>query len=51
MYIYIGVECMDSLQEAFIHTPEPREARFILDAHTLFDVVWTVELRRGRTID
>ncbi len=51
IYICIGVECMDSLQKAVIHAPEPCEARFILDAHTLFDVVWTVELRRGRTID
>ncbi len=29
---------MDSLQEAFIHPPEPCEACFIIDAHTLFDV-------------
>ncbi len=36
-------KCMDSLQEAFIHTPEPCDARFIMDAHFLFDVLWTVE--------
>ncbi len=51
---------MDSLQEAFIHPLEPCEARFITDAHTLFNVFWTVEqkhpstaiieLRSGRTI-
>ncbi len=29
---------MDSLQEAFIHPPEPCEGRFITDACTLFDV-------------
>ncbi len=29
---------MDSLQEAFIHPPEPCEAHFITDARTLFDV-------------
>ncbi len=34
---------MDSLQEAFIHPPEPCEARFITDALTLFHVSWTVE--------
>ncbi len=33
---------MDSLQEAFIHPPEPCEACF-MDAHTLFDYSWTVE--------
>ncbi len=48
------------LQEAFIHPPEPCEARFIIDAHTLFNVSWTVvqkqpptamiELRSVRTI-
>ncbi len=51
---------MDSLQEAFIHPLEPCEARFIMDAHTLFNVSWTVEqkdppmpmieLRSARTI-
>ncbi len=40
--------------------PEPCEARFIMDAYALFDVLWTVEqkhpptamieLRRARTI-
>ncbi len=33
---------MDSLQEAFIHAPDPCEARFIMDVCTLFDVFWTV---------
>ncbi len=51
---------MDSQQEAFIHPPEPCKACFIMDAHALFDVLWTVEqkhpptamieLRRARTI-
>ncbi len=34
---------MDSLQEAFIHLPEPCEAHFITDARTLFHVFWTVD--------
>ncbi len=34
---------MDLLQEAFIHHPERSEARFIMDARTLFNVFWTVE--------
>ncbi len=34
---------MDSLQEAFIHSPEPCEAHFIIDAPALFDVLWTVQ--------
>ncbi len=34
---------MDSLQEAFIYATELREACFIMDAHALFDVFWTVE--------
>ncbi len=34
---------MDLLQEAFIHHPEQCEARFIMDARTLFNVFWTVE--------
>ncbi len=33
---------MDLLQEAFIHPLEPCDARFIMNAHTLFDVFWTV---------
>ncbi len=33
---------MDSLQEAFIHPPEPCEARFFMDSRTLFYVFWTV---------
>ncbi len=34
---------MDSLQEAFIHPPEPCEACFIMDERALFDVLWTVQ--------
>ncbi len=36
---------MDSLQEAFIHPPppEPCEARFIMNARSLFHVFWTVD--------
>ncbi len=32
---------MDSLQGAFMHPPEPCEARFIVDARTLFHVFRT----------
>ncbi len=34
---------MDLLQEAFIHPPEPCEARFNMDGCALFDCFWTVE--------
>ncbi len=34
---------IESLQDAFIQAPEPCEARFIVDARALFDVLWTVE--------
>ncbi len=40
---------MDSLQEAFIHALEPCEAYFIMDAHALFDVFWTVEQKHPPT--
>ncbi len=40
---------MDSLQEAFIHPPEPCEAHFIMDVHALFDVFWTVEQKHPPT--
>ncbi len=40
---------MDSLQEAFIHTPELCEARFIMDVRALFDVFWTVEQKHPPT--
>ncbi len=43
MDIYILQKCMDSLQEAFIHPPEPCEGRFITNACTLFHVFWTVD--------
>ncbi len=38
IWIFILQKCMDSLQEAFIHPPEPCEGRFITDVHTLFHV-------------
>ncbi len=38
IWIFFLQKCMDSLQEAFIHPPELCEARFIMDAHLLFDV-------------
>ncbi len=51
---------MDLLQDFFIYPPGACEARFIMDAHALFDVFWTVEqkhpvtamikLRRARTM-
>ncbi len=34
---------MDSLQEDFIHPPEPCEAHFIMDGCALLDFFWTVE--------
>ncbi len=37
---------MDSLQEAFIHPPEPCEARLITDACALFDFLWTDEQKQ-----
>ncbi len=40
---------MDSLQEAFIHPPEPCEARFIMDERALFDVLWTVQQKHPLT--
>ncbi len=43
IWIFFLQKCTNSLQEAFIHAPEPCEARFIMDARTLFDVFWTVE--------
>ncbi len=39
---------MDSLQQAFIHPPEPCDAR-IMDAHTLFKASWTVEQKHPPT--
>ncbi len=41
---------MDSLQEAFIYAPEPCEACFIMDAHALFDDLWTVEQKHPPTV-
>ncbi len=40
---------MESLQEAFIHAPEPCEARFIMDARALFNVFWTFEEKHPPT--
>ncbi len=40
---------MDLLQEAFIHPPEPCEARFITDARTLLNMFWTVEQKHPPT--
>ncbi len=40
---------MVSLQEAFIHAPEPCEGRFITDAHTLFHVNRTVDKKHPLT--
>ncbi len=40
---------MDSLQETFIHPPEPCEARFITDARGLFDYFWTIEQKHPPT--
>ncbi len=47
IWIFISQKCMDSLQEAFIHHPEPCEARFITDACTLFHVFWTVDKKHA----
>ncbi len=41
--IFFVQKCTISLQEAFIHPPEPCEARFKMDGCTLFDYFWTVE--------
>ncbi len=43
IWIFILQKHMDSLQEDFIQPPEPCEARFIMDAYTLFYVFWTVD--------
>ncbi len=40
---------MYSLQEAFIHPLEACEARFMMDAHTLFHVFWTVDKKQALT--
>ncbi len=42
MDIYL-TKMQDSLQVAFIHLPEPCEARFITDVCALFDYFWIVE--------
>ncbi len=38
IWIFFLQKRMDSLQEAFIHPPEPCEACFITDARTLFHI-------------
>ncbi len=40
---------MDSLQEAFIHPPEPCEACFITDTSALFHVFWIVDKKHPLT--
>ncbi len=60
IWIFFLQKNMDLLQEAFIHSQELCEARFIMDSRTLFNVLWTVvqkhpltamlRLRRARTI-
>ncbi len=42
IWIFFLQKNMDLLQEAFIHSPELCEARFIMDSRTLFNVLWTV---------
>ncbi len=49
MWIFFLQKHMDSLQEALMHAPEPCEARFIMDVHTLFDILWTVEQKHPPT--
>ncbi len=49
IWIFFLQKPMDSLQEAFIHAPEPCEAHFIMDAHALFAVLWTVEQKQPPT--
>ncbi len=49
IWIFFLQKRMDSLQEAFIHPPEPCEGRFITDACALFDVFWTVEQKHPPT--
>ncbi len=40
---------LESLQEAFIHPPEPCEARFTMDVRALFNSFWTVEQKHPPT--
>ncbi len=40
---------MDSLQEAFIHAPEPCEEHFIMEVLTLFNMFSTVEQKHPPT--
>ncbi len=49
IWIFFLQKHMDSLQEAFVHAPEPCEARFIMDACILFDVFWTVKQKHPPT--
>ncbi len=49
IWIFILQKCIDSLQEAFNHPPEPCEACFIMDVHTLFHVFWTVDKKHPLT--
>ncbi len=38
-----------NVHDAFIHAPEPCEARFIMDARTLFNMFWTVKQKHPPT--
>ncbi len=49
IWIFILQKRMDSLQEAFIHSPEPCEGHFITDARTLFHVFLTVDKKHPLT--
>ncbi len=40
---------IDSLQEAFVHPPEPCEARFIMDRCDYLHFFWTVEQKHPPT--
>ncbi len=45
-YAFFLQNHIDSLQEAFIHSPEPCEARFIMEGWMRFDYFWTVEKKK-----
>ncbi len=49
MCLFVLQKRMDSLQDTFIQPPEPREAHFIMDAHTLSDILWTVHQKHPPT--
>ncbi len=43
IWIFFVQKCIHLRKEAFIHPPEPCEARIITDACALFHVFWTVD--------